>query len=186
MSTQTRDAGIMRRDEKKGGRAVDFAVVWLVLVVVTGVVASNKGRSVGGWVLLAVLVAPITLLILLALPSLKTPVQEEILAEQRRQREATERLAAPPPAADTKTCPRCAETVKRAAAVCRFCGHEFGAPPPVAAGRTDGRFAPGSNVRHASERWGIGTVQSVGTDGMVLVRFMKGEMSVHPDYLTPV
>lgn len=27
---------------------------------------------------------------------------------------------------DTKLCPRCAETVKTAALVCRFCGHEFG------------------------------------------------------------
>ncbi len=26
---------------------------------------------------------------------------------------------------DTKPCPRCAETVKAAAVVCRFCGHEF-------------------------------------------------------------
>jgi hypothetical protein len=28
--------------------------------------------------------------------------------------------------ADVKTCPRCAEGVKGAAAVCRFCGYEFG------------------------------------------------------------
>ena len=28
-------------------------------------------------------------------------------------------------APDTKTCPRCAEDVKGAALVCRYCGHEF-------------------------------------------------------------
>jgi hypothetical protein len=28
-----------------------------------------------------------------------------------------------------KTCPRCAEKIKRAAFVCRFCGYEFGGPP---------------------------------------------------------
>ncbi|MCU0270447.1 MAG: hypothetical protein MUF83_17615 [Acidimicrobiales bacterium] len=31
----------------------------------------------------------------------------------------------------TKTCPRCAEEIKEAAAVCRYCGHEFASPPAV-------------------------------------------------------
>lgn len=42
------------------------------------------------------------------------------------------------PAEATKSCPRCAERVKRAALVCRYCGYEFGPPvppPPPAATR---------------------------------------------------
>lgn len=31
-----------------------------------------------------------------------------------------------PAASEEKVCPRCAEHVKAAAVVCRFCGHEFG------------------------------------------------------------
>ncbi len=30
-----------------------------------------------------------------------------------------------PSASDTRPCPRCAEAIKRAALVCRFCGHEM-------------------------------------------------------------
>lgn len=45
---------------------------------------------------------------------------------------------------DTKTCPQCAERVKAAARVCRFCGHQFatvgaaatGSPPPPPASPT--------------------------------------------------
>lgn len=47
-----------------------FIIVWIVCVILTMVVANRKNRSVLGWGLLAILVAPIVVLILLALPSL--------------------------------------------------------------------------------------------------------------------
>ncbi len=52
-----------------------------------------------------------------------------------------------PPAAAEKTCPKCAETVKAAAAVCRFCGHQFEPASIVAAPQpTDGlRRAPATS-----------------------------------------
>ena len=36
------------------------------------------------------------------------------------------------PAEEMKTCPKCAESVKAAAVVCRFCGYEFQEPEPTA------------------------------------------------------
>lgn len=41
-----------------------------------------------------------------------------------------ERFGQPEAPPDTKTCPECAETVKAAAKLCRFCGHRFDQASP--------------------------------------------------------
>jgi hypothetical protein len=70
--------------------------LWLVMMIVTGALASRRGRSVIGWLLLALIFTPVVLLILLVLPD-----------------------------RTLKTCPDCAEEVKRDALICRHCGYEF-------------------------------------------------------------
>lgn len=77
------------------------------------IVASNKGRSALGWILICLFLTPLAILILLALPN---------LAERRAKQAVLH---------DTKPCPKCAERVLKAAQVCRYCGHEFTPERPI-------------------------------------------------------
>src|SRR3990167_1208709 len=85
-----------------------WVTMWIILVIVTGVVAANKGRSVIGWLALAVFVAPITLLILLALP------RNQAQIEQRQMESGS-----------MAKCPYCAEMVKAEAVRCKHCGADL-------------------------------------------------------------
>lgn len=67
------------------------------------------------WFFIALLISGLfALILLLALPS---------------NMEARPQIRNMPPA-DEKTCPQCAETVKKAAIVCRFCGYQFQTKTP--------------------------------------------------------
>jgi Uncharacterised protein family UPF0547 len=78
---------------------MEILAIWTVLAIVAAIVAGNKGRSGAGWFFLCLLLTPLALLVLLALPTLDAP--------------------------GTKMCPQCAETVKAAAKICHFCHYEF-------------------------------------------------------------
>ncbi len=111
--------GRARRDEKTTGDGI-MEMMWPVPVIAAicgGILASNKNRSVVGWVLLCLLL-PICIVILLCLSPLPARAGEQSSA-------AGSMPAGPMP--DEKTCPYCAETVKAAAIVCKHCGKDI--PP---------------------------------------------------------
>jgi len=91
-------------DSGLAGFLIFFCLIWwIIFSTAVGIWAGQKGRSAVAWTFLAMLISPaVTWLIVFAMAPLP-PLT---------------RIA-------TQTCPRCAEEVKVAAKVCRYCGHEF-------------------------------------------------------------
>lgn len=80
-------------------------------------IARQKGRDFGSWYIASLLFFPISLIVALMI-SPTDPAQSE--ADLR--------------SGQGKKCPRCAEVVKRDAAICRFCSYDFSATIKAAAG----------------------------------------------------
>jgi hypothetical protein len=85
-----------------------FFLFWFGFAFVVGQIAAKRGRDFASWFVLALLISPL-------LAGLIVVSSSDLKVEKARQQEL----------AETKSCPRCAERVKSAANVCRFCGHEF-------------------------------------------------------------
>jgi hypothetical protein len=120
----------------RGKITVEIIVVWVVLAVLVGVFAANKGRNGFLGFLLAVILSPVLGFIWVA-------VLRDKKADARHSELVKAVAVQKTPEADTRPCPRCAETIKRAAVVCRFCQAEVepmlaasaASPPPVATAR---------------------------------------------------
>ena len=56
---------------------MEILVIWVVVAIVGAIIAGNKGRSKANWFFLCVVLTPLAILVLLALPSLKEPSQFE-------------------------------------------------------------------------------------------------------------
>jgi hypothetical protein len=93
---------------------LSWFMVLLIIAMIPAAIAHSKGRSFMGWWLYGMA------LWIIALPhSIMAKNLKEARAEAQRQQDYKAQIDS------SKTCPKCAETVKRAALVCRFCGYEF-------------------------------------------------------------
>jgi hypothetical protein len=102
-----------------GGSFFLFLLIAGVLFGIGGMaIADARGGSPVGGFLLGAFLGPIGLLIACFIGPVESPPP------------ARSAPTPAPPRPTTKVCPRCAEDVKAAALVCRYCGHEF-EPPAV-------------------------------------------------------
>ncbi len=104
---------------------MEFVAIMMIGAILNGLLARARGRSVGGWALFGAFFPLISLLILVLLKSPREEAAKVAAREADYMRSVEDRRAAVLAQQSEKTCPRCAETVKKAALVCRFCGHEF-------------------------------------------------------------
>lgn len=85
-------------------------VLWILCGVICAVIASNKGRSGGGWFLLGCLLGPLGIVLALVVGK-----DEKVVA------------AAALKAGTAVKCPACAELIKPEANVCKHCQTDLGA-----------------------------------------------------------
>ncbi len=114
---------------------------WIFCAIIGGAIGSTKGRT-GAGVIWGGMLGPIGILVILCMGSVdnspkcghcgaRIPVGQNTCGVCQRHIRFPERPPFVATPIESKVCPACAEEVKEAAKICRFCNHTFALPTPI-------------------------------------------------------
>lgn len=103
---------------------MEILVIWVVFAILTAVVASNKGRSGIGWLLLGLVFGIFALILVALLSNQKTVAARhaELVAATRDRNSGASGSGSDNA---RRPCPRCGESIALTARVCRFCNQNL-------------------------------------------------------------
>jgi len=84
---------------------MDFLITWVLIGLVSAIIAARKGHSGCGWFVLGILFGPFSLVFALLVP--RNPALSARMTLQGKAR---------------RTCPHCAEQIRSEAVRCSYCG----------------------------------------------------------------
>jgi DNA-directed RNA polymerase subunit RPC12/RpoP len=113
---------------------ITFIVVYLFFSALVGAFATFLKRSGFLWLIIALIISP--LLAFIALVILGNPMIPSIISSLSE-----------------KTCPQCAERIKKKAIVCRYCGFKFLEQPKVSEQNEDPSATRRFKTREEYEMW---------------------------------
>lgn len=112
--------------QKRKKIMLGMIIIWIIAAIIAASIASVKNRNALGWILSSILLSPLSLLVLLVLPSIEKRNAEGIAINPSSviQCPDCKKYQDTPTLPKERKCPYCAEIIKAEAVVCRFCNRE--------------------------------------------------------------